>query len=185
MSAPSTTTQQSWKVGAFAVKWIDNPDFQINLARTVPAIFNTVVQTSAEAKGAWTPGNYQPLAQGIPESSKKLADAYFAELLRLHRDLSANYLTTALKSKGVKEGGEMIISITPVSGYQSIDGWGTNMVLRTEFTSSVSSKTRIVDVMIESGIHWTGVANASKPTAAFVDQYISNLMSALRDAKAF
>ncbi|MGH8847747.1 MAG: hypothetical protein ACREXQ_10985, partial [Polaromonas sp.] len=123
--------------------------------------------------------------QGIPESSKRMADAYIGEILRLSQENSANSLKAALNAKGVKDGADMAITITPLSGFQSIDGWGTNVLFRTEFVDQASSRKSFVDVMVKSGIHWTGVQHASKPTIAFVDQYVDNLIAALRNANAF
>lgn len=173
------------KIQRFTVKWIENPEFKINLERTMPTFLTALVQTSYEVKGVWNASNFQPTVTGIPESSKQMADAYIGEILRLYRENSADYLKAALNAKGVKDGTDMAITIKPLSGFQSIDGWGTNVLFRTEFVDQATSRKSFVDVMVKSGIHWTGVRNASKPTMSFVEQYIDNLTATLRDVNAF
>lgn len=176
---------QNFKIHSFTVKWIDNPEFKINLERTMPTFLTALVLTSFEVRGVWHPGQYQPISSNIPEDSKKMADAYIGEILRLQKENSAGFLKSALNAKGIQEGDEMVITITPLSGFQSIDGWGTNVLFRTEFMNPRNSQSAFVDTMLKSGIHWTGVANASKPTIAYVQQYIDSLSDTLRSANAF
>ena len=184
-AASGDVASKTLKIRSFTVKWIENPEFKINLERTMPTFLTALVQTSYETKGVWNASNYQPIGTGIPESSKQMADAYIGEILRLYRENSANYLKSALNAKGVKDGTDMAITITPLSGFQSIDGWGTNVLFRTEFVDQATSRKSFVDVMVKSGIHWTGVRHASKPTISFVEQYIDNLTATLRGVYEF
>ena len=172
------------KVRAFTISWRENPDFKISLERTMPVFLTSMVQTSYELSGVWHPAAFQQLERGIPESSKVAANAYIGEILGLFRSHSTNLLKDELQTRGIKTGAEMEITVTPLSGFQSIDGWGTNVLFRTEFVEKTSGEKWFVDVMVKSGIHWTGVANASKPTVSFVEQYVENLSKALSKAGA-
>lgn len=165
------------------IQWKENPDFQYELTRTVPQVLTAVAVTSAQMNGKMNSATTPAVHSGIPEESKQLAAEYFDAFVKVHRELAASQLKKALNSGGIKTGNEMQVTITPLSGYQSIDGFGSGMTLRTTFESVTQSEPFAVDVTVKSGIMWIGVKNAKKPDQEFVDQYVDTLLKKLREMK--
>ena len=194
-AAPSAALSQAaskpanqLKISNATVKWKENPAFAISLHRTMPAVLTNLaiayydIQRPYEVVPADIP--LQPTSFVASSESKRLADNYYAEMLNRFRESSETKLTLAFSERGVKGGTDFDVIVTPVTGYQSVDGWGSNAVLRTDISEASTGRTWSLETTVKSGMHLTGVHNASKPTVKFVDQYVEGVLAALRSAKA-
>lgn len=182
--ATAVNTPEVLKVEAFRVKWMNNQNFEVRLHRTVPAVLSAAAAFVAEASGAWRTSLPPTSKDDFPPIVHELGEAYYVNLRGAYGQRVADLLTKTLTAKGKHVGSEMEITITPLYGQQSVDGWGSNMLLRTVMTSLADGKSSTVDVLFESGIHWTGVHNAAKPGEKEVAQFVDKLVRFLGESKA-
>lgn len=181
MPVIAPTPSEEVKKEGLQVTWVDNPEFEIRLYRSVPKLFSDVVVTGAQAVGKWKT-DLPPSADGIPQLSVKYGDTFY----RNKRDMFGKIAPQTIKERIEKvESAKLaqVVSITliPIYGVQSVDGFGSNMMVRAEIKTTKDVEPLIVDVMYESGIHWTGVHNnleaSPKDVMQVVDKLIKTLVS--------
>jgi hypothetical protein len=79
------------------------------------------------------PADFIPTAQ-----SKALADSYFGTMLKRFRENAEPLVSQALGQNGVPNGDSYVVVMTPLAAYQSVDGWGSNLLVRTDITESAT-----------------------------------------------
>lgn len=175
-----SSAQDARKEG-LQVTWVDNPEFEIRLYRSVPKVLTAVAITAAQATGSWKT-DLPPTADGIPPICVEDGNTFYKN----KRDMFAKNAPDALKEslkriENSKLAKLASISLTPIYGVQSIDGFGSNMMVRAEVKTANSADPVIIDVMYESGIHWTGVHNnldaSPKDVMQVTDKLVKSLVS--------
>ncbi len=186
---PQTNASDTLKITNTKVKWIDNPNTQILMKYGVPAELSTLVASAyvIQNKG-YLAGNTTytspPIDPKISQVARDISNKYIDQFIDVQRRFAAQKLSDALGQNGAKEGDDFQITVSPVAVYHAVDGFGTNLVLNTEFLEKATDKKWSTLIVVKSGILWTGVLNAALPTDAFAQSYVDQLMVVLKKSRA-
>lgn len=177
--AIAQTSVEDAKKEGLQVTWVDNPEFEVRLYRSVPKILSAVAITSAQATGNWKT-DLPPTADGIPPICVEYGNTFYKNKRDMFAKNAPDALKESLKKIEKSKLAKLVsITLTPIYGVQSVDGFGSNMMFRAEVKTSKDTAPVIVDVMYESGIHWTGVHNNLEASPKDVMQVTDKLVKAL------
>ena len=171
------------------VIWVENSNTEIVMKFGVPAELHTLAASAYVLKDkGYLAGNANhltpPVDPKINPALRETGQKYINQFIDVQRRFSATKLAGALDQHGIKVGDDFKISITPIAVYHAVDGFGTNLVLNTEFEERATNKKWSTLIVVKSGILWTGVSNASAPTEAFAESYVEQLLAVLKKSRS-